>query len=65
MDTFKNGGSDVEMSTAEAVFLKAQVLYPMILLVAFVLSAGVHSILTSRSEEELIIPTATGATRAK
>jgi len=60
MDIFRNDEPDMERSTAEVVFLKAQLLYPMILLVAFVLSAGVHSILTSRSEEELITPTATG-----
>ncbi|KAK4218038.1 heavy metal tolerance protein [Rhypophila decipiens] len=50
----------IHRGTAETIFLRAQILYPVILLVAFVLSAAVHSILTSRSEEELDVPTVTG-----
>ncbi|KAK0623309.1 hypothetical protein B0T14DRAFT_426482 [Immersiella caudata] len=47
-------------TAAEAVYLRAQLLYPVVLLVAFIVSAGVHSILTARTEEELVVPTAKG-----
>lgn len=47
-------------SFAELAYLRAQLLYPVVLLVAFVLSAGVHSVLTSQSEEELVVPTVRG-----
>ncbi|KAK1751902.1 heavy metal tolerance protein [Echria macrotheca] len=58
MDALRNGGDP--QSFAEIVYLRAQLLYPMVLLLAFILSAGVHSIVTARSEEELIVPTVTG-----
>lgn len=53
--------SDVpQTSTAEFVFLRSQLLYPVVLLLAFIVSAGVHSILTARTEEELVVPSARG-----
>ncbi|KAM7194997.1 heavy metal tolerance protein [Naviculisporaceae sp. PSN 640] len=61
MDTLlQNDPPNIERSTAQTVFLKAQILYPVILLLAFILSAGVHSVLTSRSDEELDVPTVRG-----
>lgn len=48
-----------EMSTAEVVYLRAQLLY-VVLLLAFIVSAGVNSIVTARTEEELVVPTAKG-----
>ena len=52
--------SKTGLSTAETVELRAQILYPAILLLAFIASAGVHSVLTSRTEEELVAPIARG-----
>ncbi|KAK0646525.1 hypothetical protein B0T16DRAFT_390940 [Cercophora newfieldiana] len=49
-----------QMSTAEFVYLRAQLLYPVVLLLAFIVSAGVNSIVTARTEEELVVPTAKG-----
>lgn len=47
-------------SPAETVLLNAELWYPAVLLLAFISSAATYSILTSRSEEELVEPTATG-----
>ncbi|KAK3379412.1 hypothetical protein B0T24DRAFT_522327 [Lasiosphaeria ovina] len=55
----KNTTTEV-LSTAETVYRRAQLCYPVVLLLAFIVSAGVHSILTSRTEEELLVPTARG-----
>ena len=55
-----NHSGDPARSTAEVIYLRAQLLYPVVLLVAFIVSAGAHSILTARSEEELVVPLATG-----
>jgi hypothetical protein len=62
MDAFSaRGVSQISTSTAaEVVYLRAQLLYPVVLLLAFIVSAGVHSILTARTEEELVVPTAKG-----
>ncbi|KAK3375080.1 hypothetical protein B0H63DRAFT_265990 [Podospora didyma] len=58
-----NGGdwnATADPSTAAHVFRTAQLCYSVVLLLAFIVSAGVHSIITSRSEEELVVPTALG-----
>jgi ATP-binding cassette, subfamily B, vacuolar membrane transporter HMT1/ACLQ len=56
-----SGVSQMSTSTAtEVVYLRAQLLYPVVLLLAFIVSAGVHSIVTARTEEELVVPTAKG-----
>jgi len=47
-------------SFVEHIFLRAQIFYPVVLLLAFILSAGVHSVVTSQSEEELLVPTVKG-----
>ncbi|KAJ4304301.1 ATP-binding cassette-type vacuolar membrane transporter Hmt1 [Collariella sp. IMI 366227] len=59
MDNLERGDF-VPLSAAETVFKKAQLLYPVVLLLAFVISAGVYTVVTSESEEELVVPTATG-----
>ncbi|KAK0630595.1 hypothetical protein B0T17DRAFT_590058 [Bombardia bombarda] len=53
-------GDDSSRTTAEIVYDYAQLCYPAVLLLAFIISAAVHSILTSRTEEELVVPTARG-----
>jgi hypothetical protein len=45
---------------AQSILQTAQLLYPVVLLLAFILSAAVHSIVSSNTEEELVVPTATG-----
>jgi hypothetical protein len=47
-------------SPAERVLFATELCYPPILLLAFISTAAAHSILTSRSEEELVEPTTTG-----
>lgn len=47
-------------STAERVLLDTELLYPLVLILAFVISAAVYSVATSRSEEQLDAPTITG-----
>ncbi|KAL2181557.1 ABC transporter-like protein [Thermothelomyces heterothallicus CBS 202.75] len=56
----EHGGSEQGSSAALLVLQKAQLLYPVILLLAFTLSAGVHTVITSKSEEQLAAPTVTG-----
>lgn len=56
-----NGGPEQQNPTpAEAVLQTAQLLYPVVLLLAFIISAGVHTVITSRTEEELVVPTVKG-----
>ncbi|KAK4194746.1 hypothetical protein QBC40DRAFT_28888 [Triangularia verruculosa] len=45
---------------AQVVYERAQETYPAVLLLAFIISAAIHSIAKSRTEEELLVPTATG-----
>ncbi|KAK4234412.1 hypothetical protein C8A03DRAFT_47245 [Achaetomium macrosporum] len=56
----ENGGSEQSSSPAQSVLRTAQLLYPVVLLLAFVISAGVHTIVTSRTEEELVVPSVKG-----
>lgn len=55
-----NNGPEQSPSTAQSVLQTAQLLYPAVLLLAFIVSAGVHTIVTSRTEEELVVPTVKG-----
>ncbi|KAK4146177.1 ABC transporter-like protein [Dichotomopilus funicola] len=55
-----NGGSEQSSSSAQSVLQMAQVLYPVVLLLTFIISAGIHTIVTSKTEEELATPTVTG-----
>ncbi|AEO69164.1 uncharacterized protein THITE_2119261 [Thermothielavioides terrestris NRRL 8126] len=55
-----NGSSGPSSSSAQAVLRIAQLLYPMVLLLAFIISAGVHTVITSRTEEEFVVPTVKG-----
>jgi hypothetical protein len=48
------------VGTMDRWFLNTMLCYPAVLLVAFILSAATYSIQSSRSEEELLEPTATG-----
>lgn len=53
--------SAVERSmAAERWFLSTMLCYPAVLLVTFIVSAATYSIHSSKSEEELLEPTATG-----
>ncbi|KAK4157101.1 ABC transporter-like protein [Chaetomidium leptoderma] len=56
----ENGGPGPSPSTAQSVLRMAQLLYPVILLLTFIISAGVHTIVTSKTEEELVVPTVKG-----
>ncbi|KAL2126807.1 hypothetical protein VTI74DRAFT_196 [Chaetomium olivicolor] len=52
--------STQSLSTAETVFQNAQLLYPVVLLLAFIISAAVHTVVTSRADEDLVVPTVKG-----
>ncbi|KAK4189556.1 putative heavy metal tolerance protein precursor [Podospora australis] len=56
----ENSSPEQSTSIARIVFLQAQLCYPVVLLLAFIVSAGFHSVATSRTEEELVVPTARG-----
>jgi hypothetical protein len=56
----ENGGSEQSSSRAQSVLRTAQLLYPVVLLLAFITSAGVHTIVTSRTEEQLVVPSVRG-----
>lgn len=60
MDGLNPSGVATPRSTVEVIYFRAQLLYPVVLLIAFIVSAGAHSILTARSEEELVVPVARG-----
>ena len=59
MDTLEDGRG-LQPSLAETVFRNSQLCYPVILLFAFIISAAIHSIVTSQTEEEVVAPTVTG-----
>lgn len=48
------------LSTAQSVLRTTQLLYPVILLLTFILSAGIHTIVTSKTEEQLVSTTVRG-----
>ncbi|KAK4230903.1 putative heavy metal tolerance protein precursor [Podospora fimiseda] len=56
----KNSGPVQSLTTAQMVYLKTQLFSPVVLLLVFVITAGIHSVITARSEEEFVHPTATG-----
>ncbi|KAL2262022.1 hypothetical protein VTK26DRAFT_2723 [Humicola hyalothermophila] len=58
----KVGGSEQSpsLSAAQTVLRTTQLLYPLVLLLTFILSAGIHTVVTSRSEEQLVSPTVRG-----
>ncbi|KAJ4307329.1 ATP-binding cassette-type vacuolar membrane transporter Hmt1 [Collariella sp. IMI 366227] len=61
MDTpLEKGDPVLSFSTAETVLQKAQLLYPVVLLLAFIVSGAVHTITTSRADKDLVVPTAKG-----
>ena len=61
MDTIlEPGGHEQGSKTAQLVLRNAQLLYPVVLLLSFIVSAGIHTIITSKTEEELAGPTITG-----
>lgn len=59
MDALKDGRG-YQPSLAEIVFRNSQLCYPVVLLFAFIISAGVHSVVTSKTEEEVVAPTVKG-----
>jgi hypothetical protein len=59
MDALKDGRG-FQPSLAEVVFRNSQLCYPVVLLFAFIISAGIHSIVTSKTEEEVVAPTVKG-----
>lgn len=56
----ENSGTEQSPSATQLVLRNAQLLYPVVLLLAFILSAAVHTVVTSRTEEELVAPTVKG-----
>ncbi|KAL2156233.1 hypothetical protein VTH82DRAFT_978 [Thermothelomyces myriococcoides] len=60
MDSLIEHGGSEQGSTALLVLQKVQLLYPVTLLLAFTFSAGVHTVVTSKSEEQLAAPAVTG-----
>ncbi|KAK4123518.1 hypothetical protein N657DRAFT_572662 [Parathielavia appendiculata] len=56
----ENPDSERRLSAAQSVLRTAQLLYPVILLLSFVVSAAVHTIVTSKTEEELVVPAVKG-----
>lgn len=56
----ETAGPEPGPTTAQSVLRLAQLLYPVILLVTFVVSSAVHTIVTAKSEEELEMPTVRG-----
>ncbi|KAH6636451.1 hypothetical protein F5144DRAFT_180490 [Chaetomium tenue] len=55
-----NGGPEPVSNTPQSVLRTAQLLYPVILLLTFIISAGVHTVVTSKTEEQLAAPTVRG-----
>ncbi|KAK0711312.1 hypothetical protein B0H67DRAFT_284496 [Lasiosphaeris hirsuta] len=53
-------GGVPERSTAETVYLRAQLIYPIVLLVAFTVSSAVHTILISKTDEERVTSSVRG-----
>ncbi|KAK3987941.1 putative heavy metal tolerance protein precursor [Cladorrhinum sp. PSN332] len=61
MDALSHSSGPVQsLTAAQTVYLKAQLCYPVVLLLVFVITAGIHSVVTARSEEEFVYPTTTG-----
>ncbi|KAJ4288326.1 ATP-binding cassette-type vacuolar membrane transporter Hmt1 [Collariella sp. IMI 366227] len=61
MDTpLEQGDPMPSFNTAETFLQKAQLLYPVVLFLAFVVSAAVHTIITSRADKDRVVPTAKG-----
>jgi ABC-type transport system involved in Fe-S cluster assembly fused permease/ATPase subunit len=56
----KHGSPEPASSTPQSVLQTAQLLYPVILLLTFIVSAGVHTVVTSKTEEQLAAPTVKG-----
>jgi hypothetical protein len=48
------------LTPTERALSLAEIWYPAILLMAFIVSAAVHSVMTARTDEELVKPTALG-----
>jgi len=53
-------GPEQSPSLAQSVLRTAELLYPAILLLIFVLSAAIHTIITSKAEEKINFPTVKG-----
>jgi hypothetical protein len=54
------GGPEPASSTPQSVLRTTQLLYPVILLLTFIVSAGIHTVVTSKTEEQLAAPTVKG-----
>ena len=59
-DPGEPGAWAVGASLAEAVLIRTQYLYALILLVAFIVGAAWYSVFNAKKEEDLVQPTATG-----
>lgn len=53
-------GRGFQPSLAQVIFRNSQQCYPVVLLFAFIISAGIHSVVTSKTEEEVVAPTVKG-----
>lgn len=59
MDALEDG-QGFQPSLAEVIFRNSQLCYPVVLLFAFIISAAIHSIVTSKTEEEVVAPAVKG-----
>ncbi|KAK0736915.1 hypothetical protein B0T21DRAFT_286353 [Apiosordaria backusii] len=53
-------GQEYVKTFAQVTYERVQQCYPVVLLLTFIIATAIHSIAKSRTEEELLIPTATG-----
>ena len=51
-----SSGQEQSSRTAQSVLRTAQLLYPVVLLLSFIISSGIHTVITSKTEEELVAP---------
>ncbi|KAL1843508.1 hypothetical protein VTJ49DRAFT_1379 [Mycothermus thermophilus] len=58
--SIETSGPEPGPTTAQSVLRLSQLLYPVILIVTFVVSSAVHTVVTAKSEEELVMPTVRG-----
>ncbi len=55
-----SGQEEQSSSAAESVLRKAQLLYPVVLLLTFIAASAIHTVITSKTEEELDGPIVRG-----
>ncbi|KAL2271552.1 hypothetical protein VTJ83DRAFT_923 [Remersonia thermophila] len=56
----ETSGPEPGPTAAQSVLRLSQLLYPVVLIVTFVVSSAIHTVVTAKSEEELIVPAVRG-----